>query len=305
MVAGDPHAETTQPDKETPVVEPKSVLHAKSLLGDSERFDGTLQMIDSEMGITADFVAPPKEVFSEVAINAKSNPLKKLPADETMGSKISKNLHLRDDIGLQKDNGPSHMVASSAKNMRPLLVDISNTSGPKVCVDGCPFARYFHEDNISTYEKISRFETPYEIKEMLKSCSLEEGQNLIGQLLADVEAIVLNLELCNPGKFLEVYDCLGEQCEFHKYFDTEGGLAKLAAIVNLKTKKFFLSNFRRAREKRATRVSAWYKEAERASSLLAPAYEEDKAAFNIVKEAMGADWVKNEFHSFVIQMASK
>ena len=117
------------------------------------------------------------------------------------------------------------------------------------CVDGCPFARYFHEDNISTDERISKFQPPHEIKEMLMSCSLEEGRNCIGHLLADAEAKILNLELCNPCKFLEVYDCLGEQCEFHKHFDTEASLAKLVAIVNLKTKKFFLSKFRRAGRK--------------------------------------------------------
>ena len=47
------------------------------------------------------------------------------------------------------------------------------------------------------------------------------------------------------------------------------------------------------------------REAVRVSSVKVPAYKEDKAAFNRVKETMGADWVKNEFHSFVIQMASK
>lgn len=131
-VAGDPRAETTQPDEETPVVEPESVLHAKSLLCDSERFDETFQLIDSETSLTTDFVAPPKEVFTEVALNAKSNPPKKLLADETMGSKIAENILLRDKIGLQKDNGTSHMVASSAENMRPRLVDISNISGLRV-----------------------------------------------------------------------------------------------------------------------------------------------------------------------------
>lgn len=130
-VAGNPRAETTQPDEETPVVELKSVLHTKSLLGDSERFGETLQLIDSETSLTADFVAPPKKVFTEVALNAKSNPPKKLPTDETIGSKIAENIPLRDDIGLQKDNGPSHVVASSAENTRPPLVDISNISGPK------------------------------------------------------------------------------------------------------------------------------------------------------------------------------
>lgn len=76
-------------------------------------------------------MAPPKEVFTEVALNAKSNPPKKLLADETMGSKIAENILLRNNIGLQRDNGLSHMVASSAENMRPPLIDISDISGPK------------------------------------------------------------------------------------------------------------------------------------------------------------------------------
>ncbi|KAK9991464.1 hypothetical protein SO802_026449 [Lithocarpus litseifolius] len=83
------------------------------------------------MGLTANFVSPPKEVFPEVALNAKSNPPKKLPTDETMGSKVSENIPLRDDIGLPKDNGLSLVVASSAENTRPPLLHISNTSGPK------------------------------------------------------------------------------------------------------------------------------------------------------------------------------
>ena len=33
--------------------------------------------------------------------------------------------------GLNKENGPNLMAASSIENMRPPLVDISNTSGPK------------------------------------------------------------------------------------------------------------------------------------------------------------------------------
>ena len=64
------------------------------------------------------------------------------------------------------------------------------------------------------------------------------------------------MDLCNPCKFLEAYDCKGEQCEFRKYFDTEAGLAKLELIVNLKTKKFFVSNFRRVGEKKVARVAA-------------------------------------------------
>uniref|UniRef100_A0A7N2MDJ2 Uncharacterized protein n=1 Tax=Quercus lobata TaxID=97700 RepID=A0A7N2MDJ2_QUELO len=67
-------------------------------------------------------------------------------------------------------------------------------------IEGCPFARFFHADNISTYEKISRFQPPRVMKEKLKSCSIEEG----------------------------------EQCEFNKHFGTEAGLAKLEAIVHLK-----------------------------------------------------------------------
>ncbi|KAM4104047.1 hypothetical protein ACJW30_06G127000 [Castanea mollissima] len=56
--------------------------------------------------------------------------------------------------------------------------------------------------------------------------------------------------------------------------------------------------------KREARVSAWYKEVVRASTIEVLAYEEDKVAFNRIMEAMGVDWVKNEFHSFVIQMNS-
>ena len=43
----------------------------------------------------------------------------------------------------------------------------------------------------------------------------------------------------------------------------------------------------------------------RASTVEVLAYEEDKAAFNRVKKAMGVDWVKNEFHTFMNSMTSK
>ena len=121
------------------------------------------------------------------------------------------------------------------------------------------------------------------MKEKLKSCSIEEGQDIIGEMLVNAEARILSLDLCNPCKFLEACDCQGEQCEFHKYFDTKAGLAELELIFNLKTREFFVSNFRRAEEKKAARVAAWYKEAMRASTIEVPAYEEDKAAFNRVK----------------------
>ena len=107
--------------------------------------------------------------------------------------------------------------------------------------------------------------------------------------MVNAEARILNLDWCNPCKFLEAYDCKGEQCEFRRYFDTEAGLAKLELILNLKTREFFVSNFRRAGEKKAARVAAWYEEAVRASTVEVPTDEEDKAAFNRVKEAMGAD----------------
>ena len=58
-------------------------------------------------------------------------------------------------------------------------------------------------------------------------------------------------------------------------------------------------------KKKAARVAAWYEEAVKVSTVEFPAYEEDKAVFNRVKEAMGGDWVKNEFHSFVDSMTSK
>nr|POE67156.1 hypothetical protein CFP56_60183 [Quercus suber] len=122
--------------------------------------------------------------------------------------------------------------------------------------------------------------------------------DIIGEILVNAKARILNLDLCNPCRFLEAYDCKGEQCDLRQYFDTESGLAKLEAIVNLNTKKFFVSNFRKAGEKKAARIDPWYKEAVSALNIEVPAYEEDKASFNRVKEDMGAGWVKNEFHSF-------
>nr|POF11227.1 hypothetical protein CFP56_79300 [Quercus suber] len=79
---------------------------------------------------------------------------------------------------------------------------------------------------------------------------------------------------------LEAYDCKGEQCELRKYFDIEAGLAELELIVNLKTREFFVSNFRRGGEKKAARAADWYEEAVRALTVEVPAYEEEKAAFN-------------------------
>nr|POE67157.1 hypothetical protein CFP56_60184 [Quercus suber]POE95777.1 hypothetical protein CFP56_39318 [Quercus suber] len=118
---------------------------------------------------------------------------------------------------------------------------------------------FFHEGNISTYEKLSRFQPHRVMKDKLKPCStIEEGQNIIGEMLVDAESRFLNLDLCNPCRFLEAYDCKGEQCNLRQNFDTESGLAKLEVVVNLKTKKLFVSNFRRAGEKKAARVAAWY-----------------------------------------------
>nr|POE93157.1 hypothetical protein CFP56_40310 [Quercus suber] len=57
--AGIPWSKTTQPDMAIRVGEPKSVLHAKPLFDDPKRFDETLQMIDSDLGSTADLVALP------------------------------------------------------------------------------------------------------------------------------------------------------------------------------------------------------------------------------------------------------
>ena len=131
MAIVDSRVEITQPDKETLVVELKSNLHAKSLLGDSKRFDKTLQMIDSELGLIADFVAPPKEDFSEVVINAKSNPPMKLPVDEIIETKIFETPPWNGDIGPQMENGLSHIFAFLAMNTRPPLMGISNVSGPK------------------------------------------------------------------------------------------------------------------------------------------------------------------------------
>ncbi|KAL0002169.1 hypothetical protein SO802_015950 [Lithocarpus litseifolius] len=166
------------------------------------------------------------------------------------------------------------------------------------CTEGCPFARFFDEGNISTYDKISRFQPYHVLEEWLRPCSMEEDQRVIGQCLVEAEARIPNLDLCNPCRFLEANDCKGEQCDLRQYFDTESGLAKLEAIVKLKTKKFFVSNFRKAGGKKAARVDTWYEEAVRVSTVEVLAYDDDKATFNRVKEAMGADWVKNEFHIY-------
>ena len=88
-------------------------------------------MINSELSLIADFVAPPKEDFSEVVINAKSNPPMKLPMDEIIETKISETPPWNGDIGPQMENGPSHIFAFLAVNTRPPLMGISNVSGPK------------------------------------------------------------------------------------------------------------------------------------------------------------------------------
>lgn len=74
---GIPWSETTQPDMAIRVGEPKSFLHAKPLFDDPKRFDETLQMIDSDLGLTADLVALPKAVSLEGAFNEKSSLPKK------------------------------------------------------------------------------------------------------------------------------------------------------------------------------------------------------------------------------------
>nr|POF08740.1 hypothetical protein CFP56_50530 [Quercus suber] len=126
-----PRATTTQPDKVTRVGEPESSLHEKPLLEDSKRFDETLLWIDRELGLLVDYVALPLVNPLEVVLNAKSNPTKKLPADKISVSAISEINPLNFGSGLNKENGPNPMAASSTGNMRPPLVDISNNSGLK------------------------------------------------------------------------------------------------------------------------------------------------------------------------------
>nr|POE49929.1 hypothetical protein CFP56_32879 [Quercus suber] len=84
-----------------------------------------------ELGLPEDYVAPPLVSSLEVVLNAKSNPTKKLPVDKISGSAIFEINLLNFVSGLNKENGPNPMAASSTENMRPLLVDISNTSGLK------------------------------------------------------------------------------------------------------------------------------------------------------------------------------
>ena len=128
---GIPLSEITQPNKAIQVGEPESVLHAKPLFDDSKRFDETLQMIDSKLGLTSDLGAPPKVVSIEGAFNEKLNLLKKSLANKDPGLATSVPTSQCDDSGLQKVNGPSHEVAPLAENKRPPLVDISNSCRPK------------------------------------------------------------------------------------------------------------------------------------------------------------------------------
>lgn len=60
-----------------------------------------MQLIDSELGLDSDLVAPPCVNLSEVVINAKSNPPKKLPAYEGAKTRSSASLPLDSDIGPQ------------------------------------------------------------------------------------------------------------------------------------------------------------------------------------------------------------
>ena len=129
--AGIPLFETVQPEKAIRVGESESVLHAKSLFENSKNFDETLQMIDSELGLTEDFVAPPKAVSLEGAFNEESSLPKKSPAEKDPGAATPVPISQYDASGLQVANGPSLIVTHGAESERPPLVDISNSCGPK------------------------------------------------------------------------------------------------------------------------------------------------------------------------------
>ena len=73
-----------------------------------------LQLIDSELGLAEDLMAPPCVDLSEVVINAESNPPKKLPTYKGAKTRSSASLPLDGDIGPQQENGPSHTFAFSA-----------------------------------------------------------------------------------------------------------------------------------------------------------------------------------------------
>ena len=128
---GIPLPETVQPEKAIRAGESESVLHAKSLFDDSKSFDETLQMIDSELGLTEDLVAPPKAVSLEGAFNEKSNLPKKSPAEIDLGVAIFVHISQFEESGLQIANGPSLVESPGAEIERPPLVNISNSCGPK------------------------------------------------------------------------------------------------------------------------------------------------------------------------------
>lgn len=69
-------------------------------------------MIDSKLGLTADFGAPPNAVTLEVAFNEKSNPPQNPPVDKTLVSTIFGPTPLRDDYGLQQENGLSSVAGT-------------------------------------------------------------------------------------------------------------------------------------------------------------------------------------------------
>jgi len=87
-------------------------------------------MIDSELGLVANFVALPKEDFSEVVINANLKSLMTVLADENTEPNTSSSLFLNDAFGTQVDNGPSPTYIFSSANPRHPLMDISNVDGP-------------------------------------------------------------------------------------------------------------------------------------------------------------------------------
>ena len=129
--AGIPCSETAQPDQVIRVGEPESVMHAKPLFDDSKRFDETLQMIDSEMGLIVDLVAPPKAVSLEGAFNEKSILPQKSLADLDPGEAIFVSISQCDDSGLLNVFGPSHEESPLAEIESLPLVDSSTSCGPK------------------------------------------------------------------------------------------------------------------------------------------------------------------------------
>nr|POF21903.1 putative ribonuclease h protein [Quercus suber] len=122
-------AESTHLDKVSPVVALESNEHEKSSLGNSENFERTLQLIDSELGLVADLVAPPCVDLSNEVITEKSKPPNKSPECEGPKSSSSESLPLVRDIGPKEEYGP-HTFAFSAGCTRKPLQDISNSNGP-------------------------------------------------------------------------------------------------------------------------------------------------------------------------------